>query len=210
MAANAESAPRAQQKSGGGPPKRRLRNYLLDTRFQLKYTGYVVVVTLVVASVLGALAYRESRAQTEMMSIGWAMEADPADDTSAFIEERARAYDRNMLLSIIGGILALTITLGFVGIFITHKVVGPAFKLKLLLQHVTDGHLSLKGRLRKGDELQDVFLVFEQMIETLRERQREEIELLDHGIESAKKSGASEEALTDLIALKGRMEDALK
>lgn len=210
MAVNAESAPRAQQPSGGGPPKRLLRNYLLDARFQLKYTGYVVVVTLVVASVLGFLAYRESRAQTEMMSIGWAMEADATDDTQGFIEERARAYDRNMLLAIVGGILSLTIALGFVGIYITHKVVGPAFKLKLLLQHVTDGHLSLKGRLRKGDELQDVFLVFETMVETLRARQREEIALLEHGIESAKKSGATDDALSDLTALKARMESALE
>ncbi|MDQ3033470.1 MAG: hypothetical protein M3Y87_13710 [Myxococcota bacterium] len=206
MAVNAESAPRAQQPGAGGPPKRQLRNYLLDARFQLKYTGYVVVVTLVVASVLGFLAYQESRAQTQMMSIGWAMEGQTED----FIQQQARDYDRNMLMAIVGGVLALTIALGFVGIYITHKVVGPAFKLKLLLQHVTEGHLSLKGRLRKGDELQDVFLVFERMIETLRERQREEIGLLENGIESAKKSGASDEALSELIALKGRMEDALK
>lgn len=204
MAADAESAPRAQA-GGGGPPKRRLRNYLLDARFQLKYTGYVVVVTLVVASVLGFLAYRESQAQTEMMSIGWAMQGQ----TSDFIEQQARDYDRNMLLSICGGILALTIALGVVGIFVTHRVVGPAYKMKLLFQHVTDGHLSLKGRLRKGDELQDVFLVYEQMIETLRERQREEIAQLDGGIESARKSGATDEALADLMALRERMQRAL-
>ncbi len=212
MAVNAESrAPNAhQQPSNGGPPKRQLRNYLLDARFQLRYTGYVVLVTLLVASVLGFLAYRESKAQTEMMSIGWAMEAGHAEDTQGFIEERAREYDQNMLMAIVGGILSLTIALGFVGIFITHRVVGPAFKLKRLLQHVANGHLSLGGRLRKGDELQDVFLVLEHMIETLRERQREEIVLLEQGIESARQSGASDAALKDLNALRDRMENELK
>lgn len=211
MAVNAESAPQAHQHPpNGGPPKRQLRNYLLDARFQLKYTGYVVLVTLVVASVLGFLAYRESKAQTEMMSIGWAMEAGHSEDTQGFIEARAREYDRNMLMAIILGIASLTVTLGFVGIFITHRVVGPAFKLKRLLQHIAAGHLSLAGRLRKGDELQDVFLVLEQMIETLRDRQRQEIALLEQGIESARKSGASEAALEDLNALREQMENALK
>jgi methyl-accepting chemotaxis protein len=205
MSVEAQSAPRPQP---SGPPKRLLRNYLLDTRFQLKYTGYVVVVTLVVASVLGYVAYQYSRGQTEMLTIDqMASVADP--ETAAFIEDQARQADQQVLAAIVGGILLLTLTLGFVGIFITHKVVGPAFKMKLLFQHVTDGHLSLKGRLRKGDELQDVFLVFEHMIETLRERQREEIALLESGIESARAAGASEDAVRDLVALKKRMTEAL-
>lgn len=205
MAVDAQSAaPRAQP--GGGPPKRRLRNYLLDPGFQLKYTGYVVIVTLLVAGTLGYLAYQQSRAQTEMLSIGWAMQGE----TEAFIEEQAARYDRNLLSAIVGGVLVLTFALGIVGIFITHRVVGPAYKMKLLFQHVTEGHLSLKGRLRKGDELQDVFLVYEKMIETLRERQRDEIAQLARGIENARSAGASEDAVRDLVALKERMERALE
>ena len=57
----------------GGKPKRHLRNYLLDPRFQLKYTGMVVLVTVIVASVLGSFAYRSSKAQTESMTIQMAM-----------------------------------------------------------------------------------------------------------------------------------------
>lgn len=205
MAANATSAP--QTSGGGAPPKRRLRNYLLDARFQLKYTSYVVVVTLLVASTLGYLAYEESRGQTQMLSISWAME-DPTATTD-FIEQRAAEYDRNLLLQIIAGVLVLTVALGMTGILVTHRVVGPAYKLKLLMQHVADGHLNLKGRLRKGDELQDVFLVFEQMIETQRKNQREEIDLLARAIERAKAGGATDEALRDLDTLRQRMEAEL-
>lgn len=203
MAVDVQSA--AKPQGGGGPPKRRLRNYLLDARFQLKYTSYVVVVTLLVAGTLGYLAYQQSQAQTEMLSIGWAMQGE----TEAFIAQQAAEYDRNLLTAIVGGVLVLTLALGVVGIFITHRVVGPAYKMKLLFQHVADGHLSLKGRLRKGDELQDVFAVYEKMIETLRERQREEIGLLASGIESARSAGATDEQVRDLLALKERMERAL-
>lgn len=205
MAVDAQTAPSGAQQGRGAPPKRRLRNYLLDARFQLKYTGYVVIVTLLVAGTLGYLAYEQSRAQTEMLTISWAMQGE----TEAFIEQQAAEYDRNLLSAIIGGVLVLTLALGVVGIFITHRVVGPAYKMKLLFQHVTDGHLSLKGRLRKGDELQDVFLVYEKMIETLRERQREEIGLLASGIESARAAGATDDQVRDLVALKERMERAL-
>ncbi|AKF07065.1 methyl-accepting chemotaxis protein [Sandaracinus amylolyticus] len=207
MAVDAQSAapPGGRAQQGGGPPKRRLRNYLLDPGFQLKYTGYVVIVTVLVAGTLGYLAYQQSHAQTEMLSIGWAMQGE----TEAFIEQQAAEYDRNLLTAIVGGVLVLTLALAIVGIFITHRVVGPAYKMKLLFQHVADGHLSLKGRLRKGDELQDVFLVYEKMIETLRERQREEIGLLESGIERARAAGASEDAVRELVALKERMQRAL-
>ena len=209
MAANASTPPQSQTAGGGGgpPPKRRLRNYLLDARFQLKYTSYVVAVTLLVASALGYLAYEESKAQTEMLSIGWAME-DPTG-TGDFIQQRAAEYDRNMLLAIIGGIAVLTIALGLTGILVTHRVVGPAYKLKLLMQHVADGHLQLKGRLRKGDELQDVLLVFEKMIEKMRRNQREEIDLLARALDRAKEAGASDDALRDLETLRQRMESEL-
>jgi nitrate/nitrite-specific signal transduction histidine kinase len=41
----------------GTPPKRYLRNYLLDARFQLKFTAYAVSATLVVAALLGVFLY---------------------------------------------------------------------------------------------------------------------------------------------------------
>src|SRR6478752_3014560 len=101
-------------KPAGGPPKRRLRNYLLDPRFQLKYTGMVVGVTLVVATVLGYLAYQQSRGQTEMMQLNMVMEGATED----FIRESAEEYDRNLLFAIGGGILALVLSLGVTGILV--------------------------------------------------------------------------------------------
>ncbi len=39
---------------GGGRRDRKLKNFLLDARFQLKFAGYIVVLTLIVAGMLGA------------------------------------------------------------------------------------------------------------------------------------------------------------
>jgi flagellar basal body-associated protein FliL len=41
--------------------KRRLRNYLLDARFQLKFTLYIVAIALVIASVLGSFLWTTSK-----------------------------------------------------------------------------------------------------------------------------------------------------
>lgn len=201
---SAESSIRPEG-AAGAAPKRHLRNYLLDPRFQLKYSGYVVMVTLVVASTLGAIAFEQSHAQTEMLSIDLAMQGE----TSAFIEARAREYDRNMAVAIVCGILALCGALGVTGVLITHRVVGPAYKLKRLFQHVIDGHLRLEGRLRKGDELQDVFEAYERMIETLRERQRAQIGAVEEVIGLSRSSGASAETLARLEQLRQELKVAL-
>ncbi|MFO0680799.1 MAG: hypothetical protein U0234_02055 [Sandaracinus sp.] len=204
MTANAQTAPQPT----GAPPKRRLRNYLLDTRFQLKYTGMVVGVTLVVATLLGSLAYYQSQGQTDSLRLDAATAPDP--ETAAFIMQQAEDYDRNLLLGIAGGVLLLVVSLGVTGILVTHRVVGPAYKLKRLFQDVSGGHLRVYGKLRKGDELWDVFVEFEKMIEKLRQGQRDEISQLQSIIERAKQSGASPEVVGELEGLRDRMEAELQ
>ena len=202
MTANAQTVPQP----AGGPPKRRLRNYLLDPQFQLRYTGMVVGVTFVVALVLGYLAYRESHGQTEMMTINMALAGESAD----FIRQTAEEYDRFLLLAIGGGILALCLALGFTGIIVTHRVVGPAYKLKRLFQDVSGGHLRVYGKLRQGDELWDVFVEFEKMINKLRQNQRDEITQLQTIIDGAKAASAPDAVVKDLEGLRDRMEAELQ
>jgi nitrogen fixation/metabolism regulation signal transduction histidine kinase len=182
-----------------------MRNYLLDSRFQLRYTGMVVVVTFVVASLLGGVAYQQSKAQTEMMTISMY----EAGETGEFIEAEAQAYDRQFLLSIVAGIALMVFALGATGILVTHRVVGPAFKMKSLFRDVADGHLRVRGGLRKGDELQDVFLEFERMMNKLREGKQSEIARLEGAIAKAKTAGADEVA-ADLEALRAAMEKELQ
>lgn len=189
-----------------GPPfQRRLRNYLLDPAFQLKYTAYVMVVTLLVAGVLGYVAYEQSHAQTEMLTVNMALAGETAD----FIERTAREADQALLLQIIAGVLILAVSLGLTGVLVTHRVVGPAYKLKSLFRDVKDGHLRIRGRLRKGDELQDVFDEFESMVETLRAKQRAEITQLEGIIARAKANGVSDEVAAELDGLRERMEAEL-
>ncbi len=206
MGAEAQSQPMPKK---AGPPKRRVRNYLLDPRFQLKYTGMVVVVAVVVAVVLGYFAYDYSRGQTEAMSITMAMQPDLDPEVAADLEGWAEAQDRGVLMKIVAGIFILALVLFITGILVTHKLVGPAYKLKLLFGNIEKGKLKLSGRLRKGDELQDVFLAFAAMVEALRENQAREIAELDAAIEKAKESGVSDDDLAPIAEVRSRMQAAL-
>jgi len=192
-----------------GAPKRKLRNYLLDKRFQLKYTGMVVGVTLVVASILGALAYRESQGQTEAMQVQLAMQPDLDPQAVASLEAFGQQRDREILVGIVGGVAALVIALAFTGIVVTHKMVGPAYKMRLLLARVAAGHLRVDGGLRKGDELQDVFNAFNDMVNTLRSRQAGEIALLDDALVKAEKAGTPPEVLAIFRQIRERMQAEL-
>lgn len=186
-----------------GPPKRRWQNYLLDRRFQLKYTGYVVLVTVLVTAVvggwLGRTAYVYSHGMTQMLTMQSGSSVEVDDQLQALFEAEAAKEDQALILRIIGGIVllivVLALALGVTGILVTHRVVGPAYKLKLLFGQVQRGSLDIQGAFRKGDELQDVGDAFATMVSALRERKAEELSMLEAAIADAEAKGASETSL---------------
>ena len=192
-----------------GAPKRKLRNYLLDRRFQLKYTSMVVGVTLIVASLLGAVAYSESKGQTEALQIQLAVQPDLDPQVAAHLDAFGKQRDRQMLGGILAGIALLTFALGLTGIVITHKIIGPAYRIRKLLATVAKGHLKVDGHLRRGDELQDVFGAFNDMVTSLRSRQAEEISQLDAALARASQSGVPEGNLQAFRSLRDRMQAQL-
>ncbi len=92
MTANAETLPKT---GGGPPPKRRFKNFLLNPRFQLKYTGMVVAVTVVVAGVLGYFAYNFSTNLTEAVtSSQLVLEPDLNEQAQQLLIDESEAQDQ--------------------------------------------------------------------------------------------------------------------
>jgi nitrogen fixation/metabolism regulation signal transduction histidine kinase len=177
----------------------------------MKYVSMVVGVTVVVAGVLGFYAYRYSKGQTQMMTM-MQMERKAELDPGfvKYLEQEAKKADRTVLAGILVGILCLTLALGLTGIIVTHKLVGPAYKIKLLLGEVRDGHLKVEGSLRKGDELRDVFIAFEEMVRSLRAAQNKEVEQLESALARARSMGVPDEALKEIVEVNDRMRKALE
>ena len=117
---------------------------------------------------------------------------------------------RTMLQSLVGGLLLMCFIIGIMGIYITHKIAGPIYKMKMLLRQVGDGKLNFRaGRLRKGDELQEFFETFEQMVEKLKARQAKEVATLEAALEEARRAGVGDTSLSKIASVRDEMKAAL-
>lgn len=210
MQPGAQTAASPPQSQAGAPPKRKLRNYLLDRPFQLKYTGMVIAVATLLSLVLGTLEYRASKETSDVIlaqSLADPMYSEPS--LRRALEADFKANDRKVILRLVLSLGLMTVLLGLTGIVITHKVVGPVYKMKFLFREVIKGRLKLAGRLRKGDELQDFFDVYAQMIETLRQRQVSEIAQIDAVIQEAQTGGVPDSTVAKLRQLRDEMQASL-
>jgi HAMP domain-containing protein len=189
----------------GDKKQRKVKNYLLDRRFQLKYTGMVLLVTIAVAGVLGYVAYDFSKGQTEAFTAQLAAQPDLDPATANDLEQLAKEEDRKVRNAIVAGVLLMALALGFTGIIVTHRVVGPAYRMKRLFQHVGEGHLEVTTGIRKGDELQELYHSFAEMVESLREQRAEDIERLEDTLIKMEAAGVQSGYITELRAVLDRI-----
>jgi HAMP domain-containing protein len=189
----------------GDKKQRRMKNYLIDRRFQLKYTGMVLLVTVSVAGGLGYVAYGFSQGQTEALTAHIASQPDLDPNTATDLEEFAQQEDRKIRNAILAGVLLLTLALGFTGIIVTHRVVGPAYRMRRLFQHVGDGKIEITTGIRKGDELQELYHSFAEMVEALRDQRGEEIAQLEETLIKMESAGVQSAYITELRAVLERI-----
>lgn len=168
-----------KSKGGGGAPsrhppyKRRLSNYILDRKLQLRYVALVTMLSALIAGSLGYLIYHQRHAASE--SIGRDLAALTSNDSSLedLREQNAKALaadDRLLVYKMVGGGLALIVILSGYLILMTHKVAGPLFKTSMYFDRMAEGQLGDVYALRSGDMLQDFFGNFREMHESVRKR----------------------------------------
>jgi nitrogen fixation/metabolism regulation signal transduction histidine kinase len=126
----------------------------------------------------------------------------------AQVKERRTAVEelrQQMLFLLLGGGMTLLVLLSVLGIFITHRIVGPVHRLKRLCRQVGTARLSIVGGRRRGDELEDLFDTFTQMTYSLRSLQAGRLATLNATIERAEAEAVSAEVLKDLHALRAQL-----
>jgi hypothetical protein len=197
----------------GRPPyKRKVRNYLLDVGLQLRYTATIVVVAIFLTAGLGYKMYQATRDISKV--ILWTGLVDPA--SAQELQAQFSNSDRVVLWGIIGFGIVLVLSIGAVGILITHKVAGPLYKISSLFGRVRDNYLGpAPAGLRKGDELQDFYTSFREMHQAVRGRVEEDVRVLG-GVVSALEATADarspgvQRALDELRQLRKRKEESLE
>lgn len=191
--------------------KRKVRNYLLDVGLQLRYTLTIVVVAIFLTAGLGFKMYQATREISRI--ILYTGLADPA--TAQELQAQFANSDRVVLWGIIGFGLVLVLSISAVGILITHKVVGPLYKISSFFARVRDNRLGpVPAGLRKGDELQEFYSSFREMHQAVRDRVAEDVKVLGDAVTAIEatsegKTPAVQRALDELRQLRKRKEDSL-
>jgi methyl-accepting chemotaxis protein len=179
--------------------QRKIRNLLLDKRFQLKYTLAVVAVTGLVAITLGFFLFRSHQETSRVALVG--LGDDPAamsSEDQAMYEELSKE-DRKVLLVLVAFLGGMVLVMTGLGIVATHKIAGPAFALRRNLSRIADGELPEVRALRPGDELQSVGEELQRMLGTLREREHQDAELLERAVQALARLPGAEPALLEAL-----------
>jgi len=195
-----------------GQKRVRRRTFLIDRKFQLKYTLIIVLVGVVVSAFLGYFVYDLSLTTTEMATMDQQVgSTDSSDQDAEFLAQAEKEirenFDNKVLYGLILFVVVMALALFIWGIFITHRVAGPVFIISRYLAQIRDGDAPQTRPLRKGDELKSFFDVFSGMLDSLKQRNLEEAELMSRiASELANKEGAglaeSAKALEEMAASK--------
>ncbi len=150
----------------GGPdtPKRRVRNYLLDTSLQLRLASYLVVVAMALSVALGWLLWSAWRETSRVVALS--------------VPEVAEALAPALAEADRGRIIGVAVALGLVLLcllvgsgVVTHRLAGPAFALAQTCREVAAGRLAAPRKLRARDLLQDLATEVSIMVDALRARE---------------------------------------
>ena len=170
------------------------RNYLVNKKFQLKYTLSIVAMLLVVMLVSGFGLY--------MGMWGSIIENFSNFKVSQNLENAKRITDyeaarykkgdyrlekifreaellssqekatlkkalQSVNKSLVPKILLLAVYIFIIGIFVSHRIAGPMYRIEKSAEAIRSGDLRVNFKIRKGDEMRGAAGALEDMIESL-------------------------------------------
>ncbi|MCX5665697.1 MAG: methyl-accepting chemotaxis protein [Candidatus Omnitrophica bacterium] len=136
--------------------------YLIATKFQLKYVGLILLLVSLTAILCSYVIY-----YTMMLTMG---------------DKLANVYPQGRLISIVdmvNGRILLTMLLitplvVIIGIYASHKIAGPIYRIEKFLNSMAGGDLSMSLTLRKNDELTSLATGINKVIESVKEAVKKE------------------------------------
>ena len=192
--------------------KRKVKNYLIDVGLQLRYTATIVIVAVVLTIILGIRIYQATQDTSKV--ILWTGLVDPA--TAQELQTQFAQSDRTVVWGIVGFGIILVLSIGGVGILLTHKVAGPLYKISSFFGRIRDNRLGpAPAKLRKGDELQNFYLSFKDMHQAIRGRVEDDVRVLEGALTAIEatpegRAQSLQNALDELRQLRKRKEDSLE
>jgi len=188
------TATTAAPASGGGPRpphlqhpqyKRKLSNYLLDKKLQLRYVLLVTILSGVIAGALGYLIYQQKRAASESIErdLQSLTQADSTqEDFQQTVASGLQSEDRALVYKMVGVGVGLVVILSLYLLIMTHKVAGPLYKVSMYFDRMANKRLGIVTPLRQGDMLQDFYENFKDMHDSIRTRAQDDATVMDKAL----------------------------
>lgn len=164
--------------------RRLIRNYLLDRKYQLRYTLIMVLISSLLTATLGYIWYQQVRATSSSIEMRSLTNLGFSEKEVQEIRDEMAGQDRFRLVVLIGFGVLFALATACYGIIITHKVAGPLYKISRYMNDIKEGRLGKVYDLRRGDHLRDFFESFKQMHTALRQQAYQRQVVLDETINS--------------------------
>jgi methyl-accepting chemotaxis protein len=136
-------------------PAFRRRQYLIKRGMQFRYIGIVFSLALLASIVTGYTVF----------ATGWTLLGEKL--ANVYPQGRLVAVLRTTNLTLIRNLFIISPFVFMLGLLFSHKIAGPVYKIEKNVDEIANGNLSLRVRLRKGDELVDLADIVNKMVENI-------------------------------------------
>lgn len=171
-------------------PKFKRKQYIVSTRFQMRYVGQILLLVFLTAVLCSYVVY-----YTSMISLG---------------EKLSNVYPQGRLVSIVKAvnfrillsIIFVSPLVALIGIFLSHKIAGPIYRMERFVETMRAGDLTGKLALRQGDELIALANGIDALNEQLRAKtteRKQQLEAIAMELSHLKSGRHSHQESTDAI-----------
>lgn len=174
-------------------PKFKRTKYLIATKFQLRYVGIILLLMSVTAIVCSYVIY-----YTVMVLMGEKL-------SNVYPQGRLIAIINTVNMRIVLSLLIITPIVTAIGIYLSHKIAGPIYRIEKFLGDMAAGNLASRIVLRKGDELMSVAEKINTLNESLKATMTNQIsgiERVSAGLEDIRNAVDSKQGDTVLLDTK--------
>ena len=185
---------------GGQKSDRAVKNLLINRRFQLRWIGSIVGLTVLLFGTLGSFIYHQEVNSSTAVIAGLNQMYEPEE--AALMAELFETSDTGIMFGLLATGTALIIMLAGTSLVFTHRIAGPMYAIGRMHEAITAGIYSHGRRFRVADEFQEVSESYHRMMDALRDREERDVATLEALCMLSDLPAEAKVAINELIAVK--------
>lgn len=128
--------------------QRKLRNFLIDPRYQLKYAGLIVLTGALVLLLNASVFYWFIRENYTLL-----VDMSPMED-----DAKAQLYrELHQTVFALSGIsIGFLLVIALLAVILTHRTAGPMYHFRRVFREIQEGKTQARIHLRPHDDFQEV------------------------------------------------------